>query len=730
MRGRVKKYVGKELSRLLEDRLAARGWEERRDLYGGYLTSASLPKGPATPAISVVVISWRLHRDTLECLRLLERERRVGYELIFVDNGAAPGEFDDLLPHCDLALRLNENTGAYLARNLGAAFASGSLILFLEDDGLPVEGLLAAHLEAFRTYDCISIRGVYEPKTDSPFNRLAHHYDIGPEPFPQYVVAEGNAAYEARAFYAVGGWDDEIRFGGGGMELARRLTELEPDQRRQIYWPSARIRHDYVRDEEHLKKKRSTQKGSFERLAAKHPDLRIFRYTWRKFLGRTDLLVPRRPGTAAPAAGPERRDDLPPTLAEALSRRGWHGSGRRFTAFAGAEDRRGDGESALSVVVTADGAGADELATHLEILRAESGSDCEIILVGSPGPPLEAGAGSADVVVSTDPGASPGEARNLGAAFTRAPVILFLDGRSHPRPDLLEGHRRAHHRHAPVAVQGPVLARGDHPAALEAGSFYLGDRPFPCFADASDNHSYRADAFCAADGWGPEVHPLVAGMALSRELARVEPDLRRQIYAPGPVVSRDAVASGEELAALRRAFSQAEEELGKRINDLRWFRWAWVYYEEKEYLVPRVEDGFYEACADEALDAYVHEPRYPAALKLLSGVLEDFPDRSFTDARLQLWSPMHPPVEETVHELRRRGAEASAAGRGCDALRREPASLSAEEWRDVFRSLPWFLQETPAKRPDWLSIFCLGRYEGLSAEPPKRLLSADGAPAG
>jgi glycosyltransferase involved in cell wall biosynthesis/MoaA/NifB/PqqE/SkfB family radical SAM enzyme len=256
----------------LEYWLNKKGWQGKKELYSVCFESVTFQKDVNKPDISVIVISWRLHPDNLKNFQILEKQRDQNFELIFVDNGGKEGEFDCLKPFVDTYVRLNKNTGAYLARNVGAVFAKAPILLFLEDDGIPKEDLVSSHLQMHKIYDVIVCRGVYSPKTNNPLNRLARHYYLGPEVIPIFADLEGNVTYQSDLFYIVGGWDDEIKFGGGGLELSLRLSKLNPDLRKQIYSPLPIIYHDFARDESHLKSKREKQNLSRIRLRKIHPN--------------------------------------------------------------------------------------------------------------------------------------------------------------------------------------------------------------------------------------------------------------------------------------------------------------------------------------------------------------------------------------------------------------------------------------------------------------------------
>ena len=279
---------------VLEKALSEKDWSEKLPLYEKVFDEMQELQKVETPEASIVVISWRLHPDTLINFQMLELQRDEDFELIFVDNGGKPGEFDTLKPFINTYVRLNSNAGAYLARNIGAVFAKAPVLIFLDDDGISWENFVHSHIEAHRTYDVIAVRGAIMPKTHNPLNQQAKHYYPGERCFPIFADVEGNVSYKATAFFSVKGWDDEIRFGGGGFDLSRRLLNLEPDKRKQIYSPHPRIYHDYACDDEHLRNKREKQDRSRKYLRRKHPDYDKFLESWNPYRRREDLLIPKR----------------------------------------------------------------------------------------------------------------------------------------------------------------------------------------------------------------------------------------------------------------------------------------------------------------------------------------------------------------------------------------------------------------------------------------------------
>jgi GT2 family glycosyltransferase len=99
----------------------------------------------ASPAVSIIVVSFNTREMTLACLRSVVAETRsTDYELIVVDNASSDGsaaaiaaEFPDLE-----LIALEENIGFARANNLAAGRARGERLLLLNPDTVVLDGAL------------------------------------------------------------------------------------------------------------------------------------------------------------------------------------------------------------------------------------------------------------------------------------------------------------------------------------------------------------------------------------------------------------------------------------------------------------------------------------------------------------------------------------------------------------------------------------------------------------
>ena len=298
-KAQVKSVVVDSPIAALRSALSLRGWMSKFDAYAAKLKRLEYIPAAQDPQVSVVIIAHEIRVDSLRVLKKLQEDRDGRFEIVYVLNGSSTVEADQVRPYVDTLVELTENTGAYFARNVGAAFAKGSILFFLDDDAIPERGVVGAHLDEFRRFDVIAVRGAIFPKTQNPLNELAKHYYLGDRRFPIHADIEGNTSYLAHTFFEVGGWDDEMVFGNGGIDLAVRLLHADSDRRKQIYSPGPVVYHDYAANQEHLARKRDKEAQSLEHLLRKHPQFEALRNGWSSFFGKDRLVIPKASADAA-----------------------------------------------------------------------------------------------------------------------------------------------------------------------------------------------------------------------------------------------------------------------------------------------------------------------------------------------------------------------------------------------------------------------------------------------
>lgn len=227
---------------------------------------------------SVVVVT---HGDTYEggqglegCLNALTAQTDPNFEIIVVDNegrGVPPKPLADLpLLWIGVPMNLLPSEG----RNVGASFARGDCLIFLDDDALAPPEYVASVRAALEQPKVMAVRGRIVARTASA-GAVPPHYDLGPHPRPANLSVEGNMAILRQTFEAVAGFDP-LLYGHEGLELTHRCLERFPKQK-ILYWPDLVIRHDYAAGTR-LEGKKARQELAMDYFRAVCPDvLRLLR---------------------------------------------------------------------------------------------------------------------------------------------------------------------------------------------------------------------------------------------------------------------------------------------------------------------------------------------------------------------------------------------------------------------------------------------------------------------
>jgi len=150
------------------------------------------------------------------------------WELIIVDDGSDDETFEVVklfLEYPKVQYYFQENKGVSSARNYGASCAIGEFLIFLDsDDFLFPELISELQCIKLNDYDLIcwevlktwdGEQKVWKPKQlDSMYNNIKMHF------------LAGSVAYRKSIFYAVGGYDEYIKF-GENYELGLRICSIE-----------------------------------------------------------------------------------------------------------------------------------------------------------------------------------------------------------------------------------------------------------------------------------------------------------------------------------------------------------------------------------------------------------------------------------------------------------------------------------------------------------------------
>lgn len=223
--------------------------------------------------LSVIVVSYNQGQELLNCLNSFRFPNGIKTEIILIDNGKNERIHSELSKHPLFHFLSPINFSPSEGRNIGAHFATGDILVFVDDDCIVEPDFFDSILLAFNTFDFLAIRGRIFAKTPGGNTSIPRHYDLGGYPIPAPLVTEGNMAVTKKAYIAAGGMHP-LMFGLEGVEFTWRLSRHFPG-RDTYYWPGMVIRHDHVSwDGRATKKKRHAIARAYLRNSmGKHADL-------------------------------------------------------------------------------------------------------------------------------------------------------------------------------------------------------------------------------------------------------------------------------------------------------------------------------------------------------------------------------------------------------------------------------------------------------------------------
>ncbi len=542
-----------------------KGWQYKEETYLNEFEWFKQRECEA-PQISIVIISFEYNPDVLVNLEKLSRQ--PGHQLIFVNNGGTEEEFAPIADIPDVYLKLKENKGAYLARNAGAVFAKAPVILFLDDDALPEDNLVATHIDHFNRYDIVSLRGVCLPRTDNPYNGLPRHYYLGDEPFPRFANIEGNTSYLSGVFFKADGWSDDIRFGGGGLDLALKILKIDPDLRKHMYSPEPVIYHDYVHDAEHLEKKSAKQQKSRRRLFRKYPDHLEKVNQWNQMRHKTELLYLKMSFTHETGVTTIARKN--PRLYRLLQVRTWEYKFGYYDFYWSHEESfNPPAETSISVVLVTEK--PDELMiSNIEKLRMQD-SHLSIVVVNNGGNPANFANIGCHHVVHLSRRANQNTARNIGSLMVKSPVILFLGNHCIPSDNLIQQQLEIYVKYQVACIEGEILHLGEKPAEDQ--------RTYSLFPIEEDHISFSCGIFNMAKGFSD--HIAEQGIHdLNLRMQNILSDLSQTRHAPGCYVFSNQRRAIKQVDIIRNPIPY----LNERPSLLQMYQ-NWLNLGDKSFLV-------------------------------------------------------------------------------------------------------------------------------------------------
>ncbi len=260
---------------------------------------AAMETGRPKPKLSIVIPTYGTTGVLVECLRALSEQKgdTDACEVLVVNDGGKESEAFEV-PGQRVRIRYarQDHKGPAAARNLGTRMAEGEIVVFLDDDSVPLKDWLQATMSAWMdTPDCDGIGGyVASDPGESIYCRVNADF------FNWYLEQQGhdgeclflvtcNAGYKKGSLESFGGFDDRFERACGedrdlNLKIVRGGGKLRLDKRILVY-------HDRDLTLKSFAKKHYHYGKAASHIYSRYPDLKhisgggyrsLFRSVWRR----------------------------------------------------------------------------------------------------------------------------------------------------------------------------------------------------------------------------------------------------------------------------------------------------------------------------------------------------------------------------------------------------------------------------------------------------------------
>lgn len=204
---------------------------QERAICGSLKETATAHRPHTQPRISVIVCTYNGTATLRSCLESLSRLRYSNFEALLIDDGSTQdiATLAKDFPHIRYVRQ--EHAGLSVARNLGAALATGEILAYTDDDCIVDEDWLSNLVLGFDDPQWVAAGGPNIPP--SPRNRTEAVVAAAPGA-PAHVLLTDveaehlpgcNLAIRKTALESIGGFRPQYRVAGDDVDVCWRLRE-------------------------------------------------------------------------------------------------------------------------------------------------------------------------------------------------------------------------------------------------------------------------------------------------------------------------------------------------------------------------------------------------------------------------------------------------------------------------------------------------------------------------
>ena len=211
------------------------------------------------PFVSVIVCTYNGEDRIRDCLDALIAQDypRDRYETIVVDDGSTDNTSKVVSKYPTKLIRHKKNLGTYTSRNTGLRNAKGEIVAYTDDDCIQNKSWLKNLVKPYNNKNVVAVGGITESfsyntiaekymaetgygnpislesgKLKNPLDRFLRYLKdmFFPVTFTSnsltevYAIATLNASFRKNILKQIGGWDDDLKF-GGDTEICTRIHE-------------------------------------------------------------------------------------------------------------------------------------------------------------------------------------------------------------------------------------------------------------------------------------------------------------------------------------------------------------------------------------------------------------------------------------------------------------------------------------------------------------------------